>query len=671
MLIKSGGVPDNLDEVIRQLPVQPSQEMVLLMAERFQRDQSAMGQWATDAKRCVDFFEGKQWDEEALRKMELEGRPALTFNKIGPLVRLILGYHRNNRTDLKYLPAFDGTGSQVVSEALTKIVKQISEESDKEYIDTEVFLDGLVTGRGYYDYRLDFENNDYGEIAVRAKDPFSIYPDCEADQYDLNGGNRITEARWVNLDEIEFTYGKAAAMMIWGFVHRGGYGGGIPFSLAEMMEEVTPWRTFGGANENDATFGIHSYIANCYDLARKNIRLIDSQHYVRAMTRVFLDLETGRREKIPDSWDGNKINKVLAWMEERCLSKGQQNPFRVVTRPMRRVRWTTMVGDIVVHDGWGPYETFSIVPFFPYFRRGKTRGMVDDLIDPQLEINKRRSAQIDIITRTAHSGWMYHENGLSEEEKQNIEENGAMPGVNIKWRGDPAMKPERISPATPPMAMERLEEKATSDLKEIAGINDSALGQLDRVQSGRAIEARQRQSVLSVQTYMDNMSRTQKMCGRKSLEMIQNHFIEERTFHILSDEAKITPITINLRQATGDIMNDVTVGNYTVNIDETPLSASFMSAQMDEMLSLVEKGLLPAAAIMDVAIDISSLPKKEVLKQRVQSFMNAQGMMTGDQIEAAASTPTPAQPAQAGTGMEAGVPLPQATNDIQGAPLNG
>lgn len=686
MLIQSTGVPDNLGELVKQLPVQPSQELVLLTAERFQRAQAGMSDWATQAKKCVDFFEGKQWSEDAIRKLEAEGRPALTFNKIGPLVRLILGYHRNNRTDVKYRPAYDGSGSSLVAEAASKIVKQISEECDREYVDTEVFLDGLITGRGFYDFRLSFENNDLGEIVTRADDPFSLYIDPECDSYDLNKGNYIADARWVSMDEIEYTYGKAASMMVWGFVHKGSYAGGVPFSLAEFQEEVTPWRTFGGANQGDATFGIHSYLANCYDPARKNIRLIDMQHYVRTMSRCIIDLETGRRERIPDNWDQNKIAKVMSWLDDRCWSKGRANPFRVDVRPSRRVRWTTMVGDLVVFDNWSPYETFTKIGFFPYFRRGKTKGMVDDLIDPQTEINKRRSSQIDILTRTAHSGWMYHEQGLREDEKEKLETRGAMPGINIEWKGDPAMKPERITPSAPPTAMERLEEKAVADLKEIAGINDAALGQLDRVQSGRAIEARQRQSVLSIQTYMDNMSRTQKGVGRKFLEMIQNHYTEERTFHILSDDGKPTMVAINQRLANGDLMNDVTTGNYSIVIDETPLSASFMSAQFDEMLSLVEKGLLPAAAIMDIAVDISSLPQKEVIKQRVQAVMNAQGIMTGDQMEQATAAGAPEQLQQsAGPGMPpqdatmtadqgitANVGMPMQTNPMAAGPsLNG
>ena len=284
-----------------------------------------------------------------------------------------------------------------------------------------------------------------------------------------------------------------------------------------------------------------------------------------------------------------------------------------------------MVGDLVVWDNWSPYESYTITAFFPYFRRGKTSGMVEDLIDPQMEINKRRSSQIDAVTRTANSGWLIHTRGLSEQQKQNVEANGATPGVNIEWQGEQYMKPERIQAAAPPMAMERLETKATDDLREISGINESALGQLDRVQSGRALEARQRQAVIAIQPFMDNMTRTKELTTRKKVELIQNHYTEKRIYRAFGDDGKDSLITINARTAAGDIVNDVTNGRYSIVVDESPLSASFISAGLEDMLDLIEKGVLTLTpTVKNAVIDASSIPHKEAIKrENTQSAQSA------------------------------------------------
>ena len=613
--------PDDL-----KMPACHSADIVLLMADRYTRASAGMIEWATLAKQCIEFFEGKQWSEAALKALNDQDRPAFKFNKIRPLVRLVLGYFGNHRTDAKLLPGYDGSGTQDIAECLTRICKVVSEINQENFVDTEVFLDGLLGGRGYVDTRMVFDRNDLGEIQVTAQDPFSIKLDPEADQYDLNTHGFIMQDRWVTIDEVAFTYGKSAAAMVAPMIRSSAYMGGIPSALMDLAEDITPWRTFAGSREAlNPYMAIDSFLANAYDPARKTVRLVDCQHQIRVMQRCFIDLDTGAREPIPDSWDEKKIGRVLEWTAMKYRAMRQANPIRAVVRPMKRVRWTTMVGDLVVWDDWSPYESYTLSAFFPYFRRGKTSGMVEDLIDPQMEINKRRSSQIDAVTRTANSGWMYHKNSLTEQGKQNIETNGATPGVNIEWQGEPGLKPERIQAAAPPMAMERLETKATDDLREISGINESALGQLDRVQSGRALEARQRQAVIAIQPFMDNMTRTKELTTRKKVELIQNHYTEKRIYRAFGDDGKDSLITINARTAAGDIVNDVTNGRYSIVVDESPLSASFISAGLEDMLDLIEKGVLTLTpTVKNAVIDASSIPHKEAIKrENTQSAQSA------------------------------------------------
>jgi hypothetical protein len=287
--------------------------------------------------------------------------------------------------------------------------------------------------------------------------------------------------------------------------------------------------------------------------------------------------------------------------------------------------------------------------------------MVDDLIDPQNEVNKRRSAFVDILTRTANGGWMINEDGMDDEEIEKLEEFGAAPGYVGRWRGESHHKPDQIKSAPPPRAMERAEQKGSEDLNDISGINRDALGQMEKVQSGRAIEAKQRQAVIAVQIYMDNMSRTKELAARKKLEIIQSHYTEQRTVRVLGESGSLVQTIINQR-AAGQIANNVTMGKYQLVIDETPLAASFISAQFDDLLALVEKGILPKEAIMDVAVDLSSLPQKELIKQRVNAVLQSMGLPTADQLMAAQAGGAPLPP----PGMEGGIAPPGA-----GPPIGG
>lgn len=613
----------------KTLPPQDSVKARLL-ADRWWRSNMAQGPWSKRAKECVDFFEGRQWTEAQLRYLDSKGRPALTFNKIAPLVRLVLGYMRNNKTDITFIPATEGMSDEQVAEVLSKIVKQIGVENQMAWVDAEVFMDGILTGRGFYDARLDFENNDLGEVKVRPKDPFTIFVDPDADQYDLNeSAKHLTESRWGSLDEVETCYGPEAANLVRPFIGTANatWGG---FPILDMSgPEITPRRTFGEVEDRSLQPFQDFFHTELIDAQRKVVRILDQQHKVTTWGPCFIDLETGDRVPVPagaelatlmpDTPPAQRQKQFI----EKTMFHAQQlnNPLVVQNRPYKRVRWTVMIGDALVHDDWSPYQDYTITGYFPYFRRGVTRGMVEDMLDPQREVNKRRSGEIEILGRTAHSGFLFHENGLDDANKTLLRTRGSDPGLNLQWKGDAHMKPEKINPSPPPTAMERLEDKARADLREISGINESALGELDRVQSGRAIEARQRQAVIAIQMYMDNMSRTKELLGRSQLGIIQRHYTESRIFRILGEDGKTVTVEINKTAQDPNAptietrINDVTVGKYNVAVDETPLSASFANAQFEEMMMFLEK-MGPLGPVLmqlrpDLVVDLSSLPRKE------------------------------------------------------------
>lgn len=618
-------------------------ERVMLCAEQFQYASQAQEGWATRAKQAVDFLEGKQWTAQELAEMEMQGRPALTFNKIAPLYRLISGYHTNNRTDTRFLPGHDGTGTKEIGETITRIFKSMAELNQLSFIDQEVFLDGIATGRGYWDARLDFDDNIFGELKFRAVDPFSVYVDPQCQTYDFNdrngGAGYVCESRWVSIDEIEYTYGKAIAKHLRPYVGSGTIWNGFNSIINDAGEEIKPETSFGefeneGLGLREAGFG-NTFADSMIDTARKNIRVIDRQYYVNQMRKVFVDLETGDSKPIPDHWDNQKVEKCLYWAEQHG------NPLRVISKKMRRIRWVVLVGDILIHDDWSPYETYTLNGYFPYFRRGKTRGALEDLIDPQTEINKRRSLTIEIVSRNAKGGWKVPVGSLKPKERANLEDNGAKPGVVVEF--DPKKgEPKEIGIGQSPVSMERLEAKATEDLNQITGINEAAMGQLDQVQSGRALEARQRQAVISIQMYMDNFSRSKELQGRKALNIFQNFYTEERVVRTLGEDGKFVQDLLNKQEfdpVSGNPLgklNDITLGKYSVAIDETPLSSSFLNGQFEETLTIIEK-LSPVlgpniGVLSDILIDISSLPRKDEIKQRLSEVLGTSTAITSGTV---------------------------------------
>jgi Phage P22-like portal protein len=634
----------------RRMPAQDP-ELVRRLSLRWLRAAEPQVTWARVAKVCQDFVEGEQWTHEQKAEMNRQKRTALTINKIAPIYRLVCGYQSSNRLDSKFLPQADGVSTEEVAEILNFVDKAEVRRMKLTYTDSEVFADGITTGRGFWDTRLDFSQNDFGQVCTESKDPFSIYIDPDASKYDLSDASYIQESRWVSIEEIRDSYGEEAARACAMCVGASYNSSILPYYGAE---EISPARFFG-QYENDKGLNWRDvYYMDFVDHQAKRLRLIDTQYAITSIKKCFIDMETGDFEPIPDSWllpeNQHKIEKSIMYAEKIG------NPIRIVDRPVRRIRWTVICGDVLVFDSWSPYNQYTITPFFPYFRRGKTRGMVADLIDPQREINKKRSSIADILNRNANSGWRIPSDTMNADQKEQLRRHGASPGFNLEYTPQShGQKPERLEGGNYPTGLDNLEQKAAVDLKEISGINDSAMGQLDRVQSGKAIEARQRQAVLAIQPYQDNFSRSKGMQAECRLDIYQKHYVEPRIFRILGEDGKLVAQQINQKVMTGsnavERINDITTGKYMVTVDEVPISATFKQAQFEEAMELLEKlGPVGQALVQTnpaLLVDMSSLPRKEDWKQALNAAVGA--TQTG-------VDPTTGQPVAGMPGMPGGAP---------------
>ena len=609
----------HIGPVVRdRLPKQDAQ-VVNLLIDRFERAAAPHAIWATEAKKAVEYFEGKQWDEAARQILNDEGRPALTFNVIKPLVKLVMGYQRSNKTDVTFLPSNDASGTEIIADALSETIKHVQNQNKSGYRDTEVFLDGLLSGRAFWDIRLNFERNDLGDIKMVSSDPFATYIDPDADQYEPDQWNYLVETKWMSLDEIEFLYGGQAAQYGGQFVG-GGSWGAMPSALLEAVEDIRPATTFGLEGDDSARLysRVHDRLYDYVDTMRKTIRILDYQYYVYTDALVFIDLETGRRVLVPSWMSREQIMAISQYNAERG------NPVRLSKRKIRRVRWTTLLGDLMIHDDWSPFRSYTKIPFFPYFRRGVTRGMIEDLIDPQDEINKRSSAELNIVMRTSKGLWLIPKGALTPENREALEEMGGRAGLTLEW--DPntphGQPPAQVGPVAPPIAMERLQSKSEERLHTISGINLSATGELDRVQSGRAIEARQRQSILGMEPDLDNYSRSQELKGTKLLEVAQDFYTEPRLIRIRGEDGIMKSLSINeVDPVTREIKNNIGLGTYVATVDETPMSATYLQATFEEMLDLRDRGIpIPD----DMVIDASSMGRKQELKERLQAVLSGQ-----------------------------------------------
>src|SRR5579871_2399384 len=94
----------------------PRQDLDVLALQMDQWTRARAGQtaWAEAARECVDFAEGRQYSKADIAALEAARVPALTLNKVAPLLRLMYGFYRANRYEIRFSAGSDGTGSDEV-----------------------------------------------------------------------------------------------------------------------------------------------------------------------------------------------------------------------------------------------------------------------------------------------------------------------------------------------------------------------------------------------------------------------------------------------------------------------------------------------------------------------------------------------------------------------------
>lgn len=534
---------------------------------------------------------GSQWSEADKSVLREQGRPFYEFNEVMPSVNSAIGYQIQNRMDIAFRPR-GGKADMEMATVLNKVVKQIADQNKLHWRETQVYSDGLIEQRGYYDLRVSFDKNLKGEIVFGNLDPRDVIPDPDAKAYDPATWADVIISRWLLLDEIEALWGKDARDL----AARSG-DEGTDFG---DMDEETERNRFGinkGAGRYDA------YTNEMDGLQR--YRVIDRQKSCYEMTKCLVWAETGDI-KVQETMTVEQINDALA------------NGAKPAKRMRKRIKWVVSTYSATLHDDYSPYEDFTIVPYFAYFRRGKTRGMVDNAIGPQEALNKAVSQNIHIVNTAANSGWVVEEGSLTNMETDELQTVGAKTGLVIEYRKG-SKAPDKIQPNPVPQGVDRLIDRATQALKDVT-VPDSMRGLQGNAVSGVAKQADQFASQQQLAVPLDNLAYTRNLLANRILKLIQKYYDSYRVFRITEmdpltgKDVEIT-LEINKPDGQGGYLFDVTAGEYDVVITEQPMQVTFENSQFEQALSMRKEGVaLPDA----VVVKYSNLSDKHEIMQQMQ-----------------------------------------------------
>ena len=530
-------------------------------------------QYMAHAMRLEDYYVagGKQWRDEDRDEMENgpNPRPAFEVDVVKPAVNAIIGYQIANRVDTSFVPR-GGEADEKSAKLMSKVVRQTLDNAKWRQRETDACLDGLIQQRGYIDVRMCYQNNDMGNVALRVIDPLDGIPDPDATDYDPDYWADWHEARWMTASQIEGEYGKDVANEIKARSKE-------TRADAPLGDEQGIQRQgFAGRPNMMSTYG-YGYYGEEGPWRRFRLVHRQSNEFVNTLVARWPTGDIMPVEGRPPEY--------IAWLLEQGIP--------VFKRRMRRVRMQVIAPDVLIRDEPSPYNHITAVPFFPYFRRGRTVGVIDSMTSVQDMLNKFVSQFAHIVNTTANSGWQGEANSLENMSDDQLAEEGGSTGL-LLLRKPGTEKLEKIQPNQIPTGVDRMIEFAYKNAQIVSGVDENMLG-TQKDLSGVAVQSLQYAAQQKLAIMLDNLSRTRRMVVERSLEMVQKFMGAERVMRIAEDDAfgvtRHVPYALNERQPDGSILNDLTIGDYDIVLSEQPAQVTFDNSQFEQMKAMREMGI--------------------------------------------------------------------------------
>lgn len=448
------------------------------------------------AELYTDYYDGKQWTEKEVKELKRRGQPAISFNLIRQKIDYLQGLERDQRTVPNALPRTPRHEED--AHAVTDSLRYVADDNRYPELRSRVWKDILVAGWGGIEV-----------VAVERKKPraleFGMQP---SNSFGLMDGTSMTppvapeydvvyrRCAWDRMfwdpysSEEDFSDAGYLGMVLWmdreEAVRRYGEVAG------DVFDETVSTFAVGG------TFDDKPYAAWVNNAKRKRVRVV----------QMYFIGEDGE-------WDFCEFTKG-------GILSGGPSP------------WVNEDG-----EREHPYSWRSA-----YAERDNTRyGAIRDMVDPQDEVNKRRSKALHHATVRQTFG---NKRALGDLTEREVRTQMARPDGHVPLTGDAQFGKDFGIIPTNDQASQQFEllQQATS-MFEVMGPNAAMQGKKDGNDSGRALLAQQQGGAIQMGTLTDTLREMDLEVYRKSWRRIRQFWTGQTWIRVTDDEKNIKFVALN------------------------------------------------------------------------------------------------------------------------------
>ena len=507
-------------------------------------ESSTYQKWRSDAAEAWAFYDGDQWMEEEVSALRENGQPAIVINKIASKVDNIAGTEVAGRTRILYRSRSGDAQEEETARAVSDLALYVAERNEQAIELSNVFKSGLVTGIGWLDVGVE-ESAEGPFIFNRCEDEQQVVWDPLSRRSDFSDARFVCRERWLDEEEVKALF---------------------PEQAGELLESMTQaGLPMAGSMYKDVRY---------VDPRNKLIRVVEVQYK--------------KTEKLYTLRHGNGTKSTTFDAKVAKLTAGRV----VETKYMPRVYVAYFSENLLLSHEPSTYQhnQFSLVPYV--FKRdrkdGRPYGMVRSAIDPQRELNKRRSKAMHLLNTAqviADIDAVEDPNILAREAARPDGLILKRPGKELRIIRNSDLAQSQVS----------IMERAAQDIQDVMGVYDESVGKQSNATSGIAIHQRQIAGSLNQMFAFDALRRSKKQLGQQILALVRQFFTHEMVIQLMDNFEAPRQVQLNKREVLPNgetlVHHDVTNGVFDVHVEEVRDVVSSRERDLQQLNVLMQAGV--------------------------------------------------------------------------------
>ncbi len=563
-----------------------------------------------DQARDADFYDSIQYDEADLQVLRDRNQMPLVFNVIATTIDWVIGTEKRSRTDYKILPRRKEDSKP--AQKKTELMKYLEDVNRTQFDVSRAFEDATKVGLGWMEdgWQDDLEGE---PLYSRYESWRCMLYDSLATRKDLEDARFIGRKKWLDADIVKAMFKDRRAL------------------VDRSVTEPSPLTSMTSLSDEamDST--------EAYNLGITAINGAASPYQRRRVPvyEVWFKAPVETKRLRGSMFHGEQYDESSKGHVD-AVNSGEAE---VIKKVSMRVHVMIFTEAGVLWYSESPYR-HNRYPFTPIWAKRRDRdgmpyGIIRNIRDIQIDINKRASKALHIISTNK----VIMEEGAVDDINEFAEEVAKPDAIIVKKTG------KQIEINTDRDLSQWHLEMMSRDIgmiQQVGGVTDENLGRTTNAVSGIAIQARQNQGQLATAGIFDNLYFARQVRGEKLLSLIEQFMSAKKQFRITNARGQPDYVTVN----DGMPENDVTLTKADFIITDEDWRATMRQAQTDALLEMLGK-LAPVApqivvAVVDLVVDSMDIPNREEIVKRIRQATglrdpDAEGMTQEDVAKAQAA----------------------------------